>query len=47
MATGRTISASFLTDMDTKVIELCNSISEVIYNRIPNDDFKKEFILNS
>ena len=43
MATGRTISASFLTDMDTKVIELCNSISEVIYNRIPNDDFKKEF----
>lgn len=43
MATGRTISASFLTDMDKKVIELCNSISEVIYNRIPNDDFKKEF----
>ncbi len=27
MATGRTISASFLTDFDKKVIELCEKIS--------------------
>ncbi len=27
MASGRTISASFLTDLDIKVIELCKTIS--------------------
>jgi len=43
MATGRTISASFLTALDTKVIELCDSISKVIYNHISNNEFKKEF----
>ena len=43
MATGRTISASFLTDPDHKVIELCEKISIVIYNSIIKDEFKKEF----
>jgi len=43
MATGRTISASFLTELDNKVINLCNSISELIFNTINNDDLKKDF----
>ena len=42
MATGRTISASFLTDLDTKIIEFCNSISELILNSIED---KKDFFL--
>jgi len=43
MATGRTISASFLTDLDTKVIEFCNSISELILNSIEDKNLKKDF----
>lgn len=47
MATGRTISASFLTNLDHEVIELCDSISKTIYDSIPNEeaknDFKKEY----
>src|SRR3989344_1823534 len=43
MATGRTISASFLTDLDRKVIELCESISLAIYNSISKNEFKAEF----
>jgi len=47
MATGRTISASFLTDFDKKVIELCEKISETIFNSITDKDkqkvFKKEY----
>jgi hypothetical protein len=43
MAAGRTISASFLTDLDRKVIELCESISVVIYKSISSDELKKEF----
>jgi len=43
MATGRTISASFLTDLDHKVIELCDSISKTIYDSIPDEEAKKEF----
>ena len=43
MATGRTISASFLTDKDKQVIELCNSISTVIYTNIPNEESKEKF----
>ena len=43
MATGRTISASFLTDLDRKAIELCESISDVICNAISNDEGKKRF----
>ncbi len=46
MATGRTISASFLTDLDNKVIELCNSISTVIYKSITNEEFREEFKKN-
>ena len=42
MATGRTISASFLTDLDHRVIELCEPISLSIYNSIPMDEFKAE-----
>jgi len=43
MATGRTISASFLTDLDHRVIELCESISLAIYNSISKNEFKAEF----
>lgn len=43
MATGRTISASFLTDLDRKVIELCELISSAICDSIPKDESKKEF----
>lgn len=43
MATGRTISASFLTDLDTKVIEFCNSISELVFNSISDKNLQKEF----
>lgn len=43
MATGRTISASFLTDLDRQVIGLCKSISLAIYDLIPIDGSKKEF----
>lgn len=43
MATGRTISASFLTDLDHKTIELCGSIAGVIYNAISNDEGKENF----
>jgi hypothetical protein len=43
MATGRTIIASFLTDLDHKVIELCKSIAEVIYDSIPRDEHKETF----
>lgn len=43
MATGRTISASFLTETDKKVIEYCNSISTLIFNSINDNELKKEF----
>ena len=43
MATGRTISASFLTDIDKQVITLCDSISKLIYNLIDDKDDKKDF----
>ncbi len=43
MATGRTISASFLTEKDTKVINLCEAISSDIYNHITDENHKKEF----
>lgn len=44
MAVGRTISASFLTDLDTQVIELCNSISELISENIKEEKLKIDFI---
>ena len=43
MARGRTVSASFLTELDTSVISLCESISDVISDAIPGGDEKREF----
>jgi hypothetical protein len=43
MATGRTISASFLTEKDKKIIELCSKIAETIKAEIPNSEDKKKF----
>jgi len=47
MATGRTISASFLTDFDKSIIEICNTISDTIFNSIKDSEkqkiFKKEY----
>jgi hypothetical protein len=43
MATGRTISASFLTDLDRRVIEVCEKISAAIITAIPKLEAKKEF----
>ena len=43
MATGRTISASFLTDLDRRVIEVCEKISAAIIATIPKPEAKKEF----
>jgi len=35
MATGRTVSANFLTEKDKKIIELCGVIAETIKAEIP------------
>ncbi len=46
MATGRTISASFLTKKDKNIIFLCEEISKEIINKIPEakkQEFLKEF----
>jgi len=43
MATGRTISASFFTEKDKKIIELCSKIAETIKAEIPNSEDKKKF----
>jgi len=43
MATGRTISASFLTDLDKKTIALCEQISKSLEEKIPDNDLKKEY----
>ena len=43
MATGRTISASFLTEFDEKVILLCEKISNCIENAITDRTQKKAF----
>jgi len=43
MATGRTISASFLTELDKNVIELCDSISNLVIVNISDDSLKKDF----
>jgi len=43
MATGRTINASFLTDFDKSIIEICNTISETIFKSIDNEKLKNEF----
>jgi len=44
MATGRTISASFLTKRDSLVIELCSAISKVIADSIVDLEKRKQFI---
>ncbi|MDR0682951.1 MAG: hypothetical protein LBG15_14045 [Dysgonamonadaceae bacterium] len=43
MATGRTISANFLTVIDKQVIEFCGKIAQTIKDLIPNDADKKKF----
>lgn len=44
MAAGRTISASFLTKLDSQVIELCKTISHEIANCIEDATQRKKFI---
>lgn len=44
MATGRTISASFLTERDARVIELCSTISRGITDCIDDATIRKKFI---
>ncbi len=44
MATGRTISASFLTQRDTLVIELCAEISKDIATFIEDPEARKKFV---
>jgi len=46
MAKGRTISASFLTALDKKVLALCQEISTILMNSIANKDLQKEFSTN-
>jgi hypothetical protein len=43
MATGRTVSASFLTNLDDKVLTLCNEMSDYIQDLLDNDN-KKDFL---
>lgn len=43
MATGRTISASFLTDLDHNVIELCGTISAAITESIKDESLKRHY----
>lgn len=44
MATGRTISASFLTQRDEQVIELCKTLSQEIANCIEDATQRKKFM---
>lgn len=43
MASGRTISASFLTEKDKKIIELCETISKTIESQITDKKKRTEF----
>lgn len=43
MATGRTISASFLTDLDEKTIRICEEISKSLEELIPDNELKREY----
>lgn len=43
MATGRTISANFITDKDKKIISLCEKISALIMSEIKDKNAQKEF----
>lgn len=44
MATGRTISANFITDKDKKIISLCEKISNLIISEIKDKNSQKEFL---
>lgn len=44
MAAGRTVSASMLTELDRKVIELAMSISLTIKDSIPDEEQKREYM---
>lgn len=43
MATGRTISANLTTELDKKIIQFCNLLSEKVKSFIPLEDDKKKF----
>jgi len=43
MATGRTVSASHLTNLDKLVLELCKEISTIVKNKIEDNKLKKVF----
>ena len=43
MATGRTISANFLTERDQSVLQLCRQISDATIAAIPDDQAKRKF----
>lgn len=43
MATGRTISASFLTESDKQILELCGKISQTIFEFLPTAETKRHF----
>lgn len=44
MATGRTISANFITKKDEQVILLCQKISKLLAEGIESDELKKQFL---
>lgn len=44
MASGRTISASFLTNLDSQVIRLCQNISAAIGEAITGADLRRDFV---
>lgn len=45
MAKGRTISASFLTELDQKALDLCQEISDTLINSITNTDlYSKKWV---
>ena len=43
MAKGRTVSATFLTDKDRKVIKLCELVASTIIESINTEKQKKNF----
>lgn len=43
MAQGRTVSASFLTDIDTKVLNFCQKISDILRTSISDELKQKDF----
>lgn len=43
MATGRTVSANFLTEKDTKIIDICTIIAQTIKENLNSDEDRKKF----